>query len=165
MLIKPLRRRGAVRPARSLAPALAVLVVLALAGCGDATTDFSDPVDPFRDSTEEYLGPFKGASAVKVYRRSGDKAEGYVRGKAVLVNGGDRYVDRLGFSVLPKDIRALDPGQVGTVVLYREKLRKVGEYSDGSIAYQPIWHVEVVDLEKGRVVGRAVLRGGSLAAS
>jgi hypothetical protein len=166
MPIRPSRRRGAVRPARSLAPALAVLVflalavVLALAGCGDATTDFSDPVDPFRDSTEEYLGPFKGASAVKVYRRSGDKAEGYVRGKAVLVNGGDRYVDRLGFSMIPQGIRAMEPGEVGTVVLYREKLRKVGKYSDGSIAYQPVWHVQVVDLEKGRVVGRAVLYGG-----
>jgi hypothetical protein len=161
-------RRRAGRPARSLASAravvmvqaLVVLVIFALAGCGDAATDFSDPVDAFRDSTEEYLGPFKGAAAVNVYRRGDAKAEGYVRGKAVLVNRGDRYVDRLGFSIIPKGIRAMDPGEVGTVVLYREKLRKVGEYSDGSIAYQPVWHVEVVDLEKGRVVGRAVLRGG-----
>lgn len=161
-------RRRTGRPARSLAPtlvavvvpALVVLVVLALAGCGGATTDFSDPLDAFRGSAKEYLGPFKGASAVNVYRRGDAKAEGYVRGKAVLVNRGDRYVDRLGFSIIPKGIRAMDPGEVGTVVLYREKLRKVGEYSDGTIAYQPVWHVEVVDLEKRRVVGRAVLRGG-----
>ena len=45
------------------------------------------------------------------------------------------------------------------MVLVQESSRKVGTYSGGEPAWQTVWKVSVVDLDKGKVVGRALLRG------
>ena len=62
-------------------------------------------------------------------------------------------------SSLPDRLRAATPDDVGTVVLVQESSRKVGTYSGGEPAWQTVWKVSVVDLDKGTVVGRALLHG------
>ena len=135
--------------------AAGLLVVLA-AACGGTYEDPGAALAPFEQAIDRYTGPFKGAAGVKVYRPGGGKPQGYVKGGVVLVEGG-------GVSMfhddLPGKLRAATPDDVGTVVLIKESDRKVGEYSGGEPAWQTVWKVAVVDLAKGRVVGRALLRG------
>jgi len=136
---------------------LAVLAPLALgAGCGGSYEDPTTALEPFRQAIDTYTGPFKGASDVKVYTPGRGKPQGYIKGGVVLVEGTQVP---LFHNSLPARLRAAIPADVGTVVLVKESSRKVGEYSDGATAWQTVWKVSVVDLAKGRVVDRALLRG------
>lgn len=44
-------------------------------------------------------------------------------------------------------------------MVIRTSWHKVGTYSGGEPALQSVWKVTVVDLARGKVVGRALLRG------
>jgi hypothetical protein len=150
---KPGRARG--RSASLLVLAAGLLAVLAVA-CGGSYEDPGAALAPFEKAIDRYTGPFKGADGVKVYRPGVGKPQGYVKGGVVLVEGD-------GLSVfhddLPGKLRAATTDDVRTVVLIKESDRKVGKYSGGEPAWQCVWKVSVVDLAKGKVVGRALLLG------
>ncbi len=135
--------------------AVSLLALGSLAACGDATVE-PEPFAALRDSVDRYLKPFKGGNGVKVYRDGDGRAQGYLRGDVVLLEG-----KRLsGFhSHLPRSLRASTPDRVGTVVVIKESWRKVGEYSNGEPALLDVWRITVVDLARGRAVGRALLLG------
>lgn len=134
---------------------LAVVLALSATACGGSYEDPAAALEPLRQALDQYKGPFKGESSVKVYRGAG-RPEGYIKGRVVLLEGKRLSVWQ---EDLPARLRAVEPDDVGTVVLVKEQDRKVGEYSGGDPAWQSVWRVTVVDLAKGRVVGRALLSG------
>jgi hypothetical protein len=150
------------RPARrrSLLSVVIVsaLLVVATSGCGGESTAFQDPYAALRDSVGTYLKSFPGSGAVKVYRNEHDRPRGYVKGKVVLVESELKALSVF-HDDLPGALRATTPEEVGTVVVIRQSWKKVGKYSDGEPALQDIWRITVVDLARGKVVGRALLRG------
>jgi hypothetical protein len=148
--------RSARRRRASLPVVLAVALVLLAAACGGTYVDPGAAIEPFKQAIDEYSGPFKGAAGVKVYRPGAGKPQGYVKGGVVLVEGD--HISAF-HDDLPAGLRAATPDDVGTVVVVKESSRKVGEYSSGDPAWQTVWSVGVVDLDKGKVVGRALLRG------
>lgn len=149
----PARRRPVVA---SLLLVVAGILVVVAAACGGTYEDPGAALEPLKQTVDQYTGPFKGAAGVRVYRPGGGRPQGYVKGDIVLVEG-----DHLSafHDDLPGSLRAVDPEDVGTVVLVLEDWRKVGKYSGGEPAWQDVWRVSVVDLDRGRVVGRALLRG------
>lgn len=151
---------GKSRPARRRAVSLLVLasglLAVLAAACGGSYEDPSAAVEPFRQAIDQYTGPFKGVAGVKVYGPGGGKPQGYVKGGVVLIDGD--HISAF-HDDLPGRLRAATPDDVGTVVLVQESSRKVGTYTGGEPAWQAVWKVSVVDLDKGKVVGRALLRG------
>ena len=138
-------------------PALvATSLVVLMSACGGTYEDPGAAVEPFKQAVDEYTGPFKGAGGVKVYKPGAGAPQGYVKGGVVLLEGD--HISAF-HDDLPAGLRAAIPSDVGTVVLVKESSRKVGEYSSGDPAWQTVWKVSVVDLGKGEVVGRALLRG------
>lgn len=136
-------------------PAVALLV-LSVSACGGSYEDPAAALEPLRQAADQYAGPFKGVSSVEVYRPGSGRPEGYIKGRVVLLEGKRLSVWH---EDLPVRLRALNPDDVGTAVLVKEHDRKVGKYSSGEPAWQTVWRVTVVDLAKGKVVGRALLSG------
>jgi hypothetical protein len=148
--------RSAARQHAALPALVTALLVLLAAACGGTYVGPDAAVEPFRQAIDEYTGPFKRAAGVTVYRPGAGKPQGYVKGGVVLIEG-----DQVSpfHDDLPSGLRAATPDDVGTVVLVQARSRKVGEYSSGDPAWQSVWKVAVVDLDKGKVVGSALLRG------
>jgi hypothetical protein len=154
-----LQRRGSVRRLVTLLVIIAALPTFAaLAGCGGDTPVVEDPYAALRDSVGVYLKPAAGGSDVRVYRNDEDKPQGYIKGKVVLVESDPESLSVF-HDDLPGSLRAMEPDEVGTVVVIRQSWRKVGKYSDGEPAFRDVWRITVVDLARRKVVGRALLRG------
>lgn len=134
----------------------ALLAVATTVGCGGSFEDPLASLAPFKDSVDAYLKPFTGGGNVKVYTQYGGKPQGYIKGGVVLIE--DKAVT-IWNTHLPRSLRATSPDDVGTVVVIRTSSHKVGTYSGGEPALQSVWKVTVADLARGKVVGRALLRG------
>jgi hypothetical protein len=83
----------------------------------------------------------------------------YVRGKVVAVNGHSRRIDDVYFS-LPDALRAVDPGEVGTIAITEWGERRVGHYTNGGDALRYTLDVTLVDPAVPAVVGRRSFLGG-----
>jgi hypothetical protein len=86
---------------------------------------------------------------------------GKVKGKMVVVNGSERSMDDLHFA-LPDGLRAVNPEEVGTVVLSNwGKIRISGDgpiSSFSSTEYQQFCHVKVFDwASKSEIASRTFL--------
>lgn len=133
-----------------------LLAVTAAVGCGGSFEDPLARLAPFKASLSQYLKPFKGGRNVKVFTQHGGKPQGYTKGGLILVE--DKGISNWNTS-LPRSLRAASPDEVGTVVVIKTSWHKVGKYSGGEPALQDVWKITVVDLARGTVVGRALLRG------
>ena len=136
--------------------ACVLLAVATTIGCGGSFEDPTTELAPFEGSLPKYLKPFTGGADVKVYTQYGGKPRGYIKGGVVLVE--DKAIANWN-THLPRSLQATAPEDVGTVVVIKTSWHKVGKYSGGEPALQDVWRITVVDLARGRVVGRALLRG------
>jgi hypothetical protein len=134
----------------------ALVAMTAGAGCGGSFEDPLAQLAPFKASLNQYLKPFKGGRNIRVFTQYGGEPQGYTKGGLILVE--DTGISNWNTS-LPRSLRAASPDEVGTVVVIKTSWHKVGKYSGGEPALQDVWKITVVDLARGTVVGRALLRG------
>lgn len=86
-------------------------------------------------------------------------ANGYLAGKAVIVEVTDREIDRLSFD-LPDAIRATTPEEVGTLIFLKCRTPEVGSYTSGATARDHVCDMVAYDTGAGRVSAMdSVVRG------
>jgi hypothetical protein len=101
---------------------------------------------------DEYL---KVRNSVQDKRQSGE----YIRGKAVVIDGGRNDFSDLQFE-LPADLMPADAAEVGSVIHVRWDEIKAVEYTNGAIGYRWAAHATVYDLKSQSVSAAVDAMGG-----
>jgi hypothetical protein len=110
-----------------------------------------------------HLGKFKshlGEYTAQPSRPAAAPASPYVKGKVIPVEfkDGAKDIDWIYWD-MPKDLRADNPDEVGTVVWLEWSDKQVGEYTDNSKALVWLCKVSVIDLGAKTLVGQRDFQG------
>ena len=100
-----------------------------------------DSVEALKPHLAEYLAADKG--------RTLNSHKSHIVGKVVVVDLGAHDFLRLD---LPAELKAMQPGDVGSVAQVTFEAEEVGTYDDGRKGYRYAAQVSIVDLAKGGVI-------------
>ena len=132
--------------------AIALVVAASAFGCED---------DPWTALFKPHLGEYLEIAALQLGHGSDvfemASAQGYLRGKLVVVNESTRELSPL--NELLVDLRAVSPEEVGTVVLLSYFETTVGNYVDGSRGLQQHCGLTVCDFVEKKIVCMRLLEG------
>jgi hypothetical protein len=84
----------------------------------------------------------------------------YIVGKLVVVDLSIKKIDDDVYSALPRELQATGPEEVRTIIWLKYDSVKVGSYSDGKSAFRQDCVVEIIDKNRGRIVGKQLVNGG-----
>ena len=114
-------KKSSRKPWGCLVAVIAVILVygISVGLCSWQYSNQESIMKPFEEHINEYLIIPGGVS-------SGDP---YIAGKVITVDSSDKSIDRIFFD-LPKELRASNPEEVGTLILLEWKQRIVGYYTD-----------------------------------
>jgi len=85
----------------------------------------------------------------------------YIAGKVIPVNLNTREIDQDIYQRLPREIRAVSPEEVGTVVLVEYKSSLAARYTLGGKGYVTTCHVAIIDKARATIVGEREFCGSA----
>jgi hypothetical protein len=134
------------KPIRVIISLFVGLIILAGGTFGVETIN-DIPLIPFQNHLKEYLrvGSFPSEALSRTLQSKP------ITGKIITVDVTQQFIDPL-FLRLPNDLKAIQPEDVGTIVLLRRGRNLYDSYTDGSKAYISTCDVIVVDKTSGETI-------------